>query len=163
MRSRATSSRKEKRGKTLSQRDSKTRLVESYLPHRLPFLFVSGIENPYDGEEGRCYLDLTPEEYPYLEDGVFPQMLVLEALGQTVATLQAHHLASTGLKKTERGYLVKLNDILFEGSARMGDRVVLAIRLKRKLGMLVLFKVEARVGERRICSGEMTFFRETDD
>ncbi len=163
MRSRVTSSRKEKRGKTLSQRDSKTKSVEGYLPHRPPFLFVSGIENPYDGEEGRCYLDLTPGDYPYLEDGVFPHMLVLEALGQSVATLQAHHLASTGLKKTEKGYLVKLNDILFEGSARMGDRVILAIRLKGKLGMLVLFKGEARVGERRICSGEMTFFRETDD
>jgi 3-hydroxymyristoyl/3-hydroxydecanoyl-(acyl carrier protein) dehydratase len=58
------------------------------------------------------------------------------------------------------GYLVKLNDFLFEDSAKRGDRISLAVRMKRKLGMLVLFYGEAWVGEKKICSGEMTFFRE---
>jgi len=106
---------------------------------------------------------LIPGAYPYLEDGVFPQLLVLEALGQTVAILQGQYFSSLNRKKNERGYLVKLSDFFFEGSARMGNRVILAVRLRRKLGMLVLFHGEAWISEKKICSGEMTFFRETDD
>lgn len=124
---------------------------------------MSGIKSPFNGEAGSCYLDLIPGAYPYLEDDVFPHLLVLEALGQTVAILQGQHFASSGLKKQERGYLVKLTDFLFEGSARMGERIILEVKMKKKLGMLVLFYGEARVGEKRICSGEMTFFREAED
>ncbi len=140
--------------------DLKGRSIEDYLPHRPPFLFVSGIDDPYNGAEGKCYLDLTSDTYPYSEDGVFPHLLVLEALGQSIAILQSHYFSSPSLKKSEMGYLVKLNDFLFEDSAKRGNRINLAVRMKKKLGMLVLFRVEASVGKRKICSGEMTIFRE---
>jgi 3-hydroxymyristoyl/3-hydroxydecanoyl-(acyl carrier protein) dehydratase len=54
-------------------------------------------------------------------------------------------------------YLVKLNDFVFEGDVRAGDRLLLTARLRRRLGKLVLFKAEASVQGRRICAGEMTF------
>ena len=136
--------------------------IENYLPHRPPFLLVSGILSLEDRGGGRCYLDLH-EGYPYLEGGIFPSLLVVESLGQAVAALQGYRSPSLGSKRRHMGYLVKLNDFLFEGTAAEGDRMILAVRPRRKLGKLTLFHGEAWVAGRRICSGEMTFLIETGE
>ena len=136
--------------------------IENYLPHRPPFLFVSGILSLEDAEGGRCYLDLH-EGYPYLEGGVFPSLLVVESLGQAVAVLQGYRFAALGPKQSVMGYLVKLNDFQFEGTAAVGDRIILAVRPRRKLGKLILFHGEAWVAGKRLCFGEMTFLIESDE
>jgi 3-hydroxyacyl-[acyl-carrier-protein] dehydratase len=137
-------------------------VIEDYIPHRPPFLFVGGILDQVHGKANRCYLDLRPGAYPFMEGGVFPPLLVVEALGQAAAVLMGRRMANSGSGESQLGYLVKLNDFFFDSAAMKGERIILRVRLRRRLGKLVLFHGEARVKERRICSGELTFFVESE-
>ena len=88
---------------------------------------------------------------PLLAGGELPELLVLEALAQTAACLNAGALGK------HRGLLVAAQRVELDGRARAGDLVRLRARKTATMGTLVRFEAEARVGERVIARGEMTF------
>ena len=88
---------------------------------------------------------------PLLADGELPELLVLEALAQTAA---CHHAGERG---AHQGLWVAASGVTFEGRARAGDVVSLRACKTAAMGSLARFAVEARVGERVIARGEMTF------
>ncbi|HTJ82246.1 MAG TPA: hypothetical protein VL400_11035 [Polyangiaceae bacterium] len=88
---------------------------------------------------------------PLLAGGELPELLLLEALAQTAACHQAGALGA------HRGLWVAATGVAFEDRARAGDRVTLRASKTATMGALARFSVEARVGERVIARGEMTF------
>lgn len=124
------------------------RLVD-LIPHRPPWLLVDGVvARSADGVEA---VKLLAADDPTLRDGEWPEAMALEALAQAAACVNAGALGA------HHGLLVAARDVVFDGRARAGDRVALHARKLAALGALVRFAVEARVGERLIARGELTF------
>lgn len=124
------------------------RLVD-LIPHRAPWLLVDRVVARSDDTveaERRVAAD-----DPLLADGELPEVLVLEALAQTAACLNAGALGK------HRGLLVAASRVEFGERPRAGDVVTLRARKTATMGTLVRFDAEARVGERVIARGEMTF------
>jgi 3-hydroxyacyl-[acyl-carrier-protein] dehydratase len=124
------------------------RLVD-LIPHRPPWLLVDRVILRSDDR-------VTAEKRiaagdPLLAGGELPELLLLEALAQTAACLNA-----AGLGR-HQGLWVAASRVEFVGRARAGDVVTLDARRTATLGALVRFLAEARVGERVIARGEMTF------
>ncbi len=119
------------------------------IPHRAPWLLVDRVVARTDDTveaERRVAAD-----DPLLAAGELPELLVLEALAQTAACLNA------GAVGRHQGLLVAAQRVAFDGRARAGDVVALRARKTATMGALVRFETEARVGARVIARGEMTF------
>jgi 3-hydroxymyristoyl/3-hydroxydecanoyl-(acyl carrier protein) dehydratase len=119
------------------------------LPHRLPWLLVDRV---VARGEGTVETDkLLSANDPLLADGTLPEVLLLEALAQTAACLQTDTLGR------HRGLLVAAQRFTVEERPRAGETLRLRAVREAVLGRLVRFAAEARVGERRIASAQMTF------
>ena len=120
------------------------------IPHRPPWLLVDRVtarsEDQVAAEKRLSVAD------PLLAPDGLPELLALEALAQTAACLNA------GTHGRHRGLLVAASRVEFpSGRAQAGDLVSLRAQRTATMGALVRFAVEARVGERVIVRGEMTF------
>ena len=119
------------------------------IPHRPPWLLVDRVTARGEGvieAEKRLAAD-----DPLLAGGELPELLVLEALAQTAA---CHNAGALG---AHHGVWVAATGVAFEGRARAGELVSLRASKTAAMGALARFTVEARVGERVIARGEMTF------
>ncbi len=128
------------------------RLVD-LIPHRPPWLLVDRvIARSDDSVEAEKRISAAD---PLLFAGTLPELLLLEALAQTAACLNA------GALGRHQGLLVAASRVEFDGRAQAGDVVTLRARktaqMGNEAGALVRFSTEARVGERVIARGEMTF------
>jgi 3-hydroxyacyl-[acyl-carrier-protein] dehydratase len=119
------------------------------IPHRAPWLLVDRVV-VRDGERVEAEKRVTADD-PLLAGGELPELMVLEALAQTAA------LANAGAIGRHEGLLVAASRVTFDGRAQAGDVVALHARKTATMGALVRFECEARVGERVIARGEMTF------
>jgi 3-hydroxyacyl-[acyl-carrier-protein] dehydratase len=124
------------------------RLVD-LIPHRPPWLLVDRVTARGDDfveAEKRIAAD-----DPLVAPAGLPELLLLEALAQTAACLNAGTLGA------HRGLLVAARRFEFDGRAVAGDVVRLRATRTATLGTLVRFDGEARVGERVVARGQMTF------
>jgi 3-hydroxyacyl-[acyl-carrier-protein] dehydratase len=122
--------------------------MHDLIPHRPPWLLVDRVTARGDDfveAEKRLAAD-----DPLLADGL-PETLVLEAMAQTAACCNAGTLGK------HQGLLVAAQRVEFDGRAQAGETVKLRARKVATLGTLVRFEAEARVGDRLIARGEMTF------
>jgi 3-hydroxyacyl-[acyl-carrier-protein] dehydratase len=124
------------------------RLVD-LIPHRPPWLLVDRVLSRAGGVVEAEKLVAAGD--PLLCDGELPELCVLEALAQTAACENA------GVLGSHLGLWVAASGVSFDGRARAGDVVRLRACKTAAMGALVRFTVEARVGERVIARGEMTF------
>jgi 3-hydroxyacyl-[acyl-carrier-protein] dehydratase len=119
------------------------------IPHRPPWLLVDRVvargEDQVEAEK------LLAAGDPLLAPDGLPELLVLEALAQTAACLNAGGLGR------HRGLLVAATRVEFDGRAQAGERVTLVARRTAVLGALIRVVAQARVGERVIARGELTF------
>jgi 3-hydroxyacyl-[acyl-carrier-protein] dehydratase len=119
------------------------------IPHRAPWLLIDRVVARGDDRveaEKRVAAD-----DPLLAGDELPELLLLEALAQTAACANARTLGK------HQGLLVAASRVEFDGRARAGDVVTLVAMRTATMGALVRFSTEARVGERTIARGEMTF------
>jgi 3-hydroxyacyl-[acyl-carrier-protein] dehydratase len=119
------------------------------IPHRAPWLLIDRVVARGDDRveaEKRVAAD-----DPLLAGDELPELLLLEALAQTAAC------ANAGTLGKHQGLLVAASRVEFDGRARAGDVVTLVAMRTATMGALVRFSTEARVGERTIARGEMTF------
>ncbi|HXU70880.1 MAG TPA: hypothetical protein VN947_16210 [Polyangia bacterium] len=124
------------------------RLVD-LIPHRPPWLLVDRVRSR-EGGVVEAEKQLAAGD-PLLAGDELPELLVLEALAQTAACHNAGQLGA------HRGLLVAATGVAFDGRARAGDVVRLRAEKTAVMGALVRFAVEARVGDRLIARGQMTF------
>jgi 3-hydroxyacyl-[acyl-carrier-protein] dehydratase len=119
------------------------------IPHRAPWLLVDRVVARSDVRveaEKRLAAD-----DPLVGPDGLPELYALEALGQTAACVNA------GKMGAHRGLLVAASRVEFDGRAQAGELVTLVAERTATLGSLLRFFVEARVGERVIARGELTF------
>ena len=119
------------------------------IPHRAPWLLIDRVVARGDDRveaEKRVAAD-----DPLLAGDELPELLLLEALAQTAACANAETLGK------HQGLLVAASRVEFAGRARAGDVVTLVATRTATMGALVRFSTEARIGERTIARGEMTF------
>jgi 3-hydroxyacyl-[acyl-carrier-protein] dehydratase len=124
------------------------RLVD-LIPHRAPWLLIDRVIARGDDRveaEKRVAAD-----DPLLAGDELPELLLLEALAQTAACANAGQLGK------HQGLLVAASRVEFDGRARAGDVVTLVATRTATMGALVRFSTEARIGERLVARGEMTF------
>jgi 3-hydroxyacyl-[acyl-carrier-protein] dehydratase len=119
------------------------------IPHRAPWLLVDRVvartEEMVEAEKRLAAGD------PLLADGALPELLLVEALAQAAACLNA------GALGRHRGLLVAATKFSFEGRACAGETVRLVARRTAALGTLVRFDGEASVDGRVVARGQMTF------
>jgi 3-hydroxyacyl-[acyl-carrier-protein] dehydratase len=125
------------------------RLVD-LIPHRPPWLLVDRVLGR-DGESVTAEKRLAADDPLLAPGGELPELLLLEALAQTAACLNAGRLGP------HQGLLVAATRVTFAGRARAGDRVELRATRTAVLGAMVRFSVEARVGDALLARGELTF------
>ena len=121
------------------------------MPHRAPWSLVDRVvsadANTVVGEKRVSAGD------PLVGEGLGGPLL-LEALAQTAACLMG--LSNEG-RAGHRGYLVAARGWKFPSVALPGETVTLEATKVSALGALHGFSGRARVGERELCSGAMTF------
>jgi len=125
------------------------------LPHRAPWLLVDRVVARAEGTVEAHKL-LTASD-PLLADGTLPELLLLEALAQTAACLQTEALGE------HRGLLVAAQRFEVHERPRAGETLRLKAVREAVLGRLVRFTGEARVDERLLASGQLTFAIEAID
>jgi 3-hydroxyacyl-[acyl-carrier-protein] dehydratase len=122
--------------------------VTDLIPHRAPFLLIDRVIASGDGRvEAEKHIT---DDDPLIADGL-PEALVVEALAQTAACLMGAGLGQ------HRGYLVAATAFEFNGRAQPGETLTLCAERTAALGGLHRFSGEARVGERVVARGQMTF------
>jgi 3-hydroxyacyl-[acyl-carrier-protein] dehydratase len=135
------------------------RPIGELLPHRPPWSLVDRVVS-VDGETVTAEKRLSPGD-PLCGAGGLGGPLCLEALAQTAACLMGHR---SGGARGHHGYLVAARGWKFPSTALPGETVSLVATRTAALGALAAFTGVARVGDREIASGEMTFaVRFSDD
>jgi 3-hydroxyacyl-[acyl-carrier-protein] dehydratase len=121
------------------------------IPHRPPFLLVDRViaveDDRVDAEK------LVTAGDPLVGDGGLGGPLLMEACAQTAACL----MGALGGGEGHLGYLVAAQGWKFLDFARPGEIARFSARRVSMLGALHRFEAVARVGERELASGTMTF------
>jgi len=132
--------------------------IEKILPHRFPFLFVDritelepdkrivGIKNVTADE---CYLSPARDR----GEGALPPTVLIEAVAQVGAILILARPENRNLLPLFRG----IERVRFRGPIRPGDVVVIEARVKRLRNRMGVLDGGARVGNRVVAHGTMTF------
>ena len=119
------------------------------LPHRPPWRLVDRVL-ARETSRVEC-VKLLASADPLLFHDELPELLVVEALAQAAACLNAGQLGR------HRGLLVAASHFEFQGRARAGETVRLVATKEAALGALLRFSGEAFAGERMLARGQLTF------
>lgn len=134
--------------------------IETYLPHRYPFLLLDRILSMELEPEKKIIgvKNVTANE-PFFTghfpgNPVMPGVLMIEAMAQAAGML-AHLAAEVDGKKGEVYYLVKVDNARFSQIVVPGDQLVLEAiqkRIKRRMGW---YDCQATVDGKRVASCEL--------
>jgi 3-hydroxyacyl-[acyl-carrier-protein] dehydratase len=134
--------------------------IETYLPHRYPFLLLDRILSMVLEPEKKIIgvKNVTVNE-PFFTghfpgNPVMPGVLMIEAMAQAAGML-AHLAAEVDGKKGEVYYLVKVDNARFSQIVVPGDQLVLEAiqkRIKRRMGW---YDCQATVNGKRVASCEL--------
>ncbi|MBI2570372.1 MAG: hypothetical protein HYV63_25515 [Candidatus Schekmanbacteria bacterium] len=137
------------------------------LPHRPPFLFLDRAGRIVRGEGGRGWRLITSaEEWGRAgAGGTFPAILLIESLAQLAAagnaTAAENHGDAGADIRPPLGYLAAIDSFEWLSQVEPGDRVELEVRIERRFGAATRCFAEARVGQRAVAHGVLTFIVDT--
>ena len=129
-------------------------LPGTLLPHAPPWLLGDRLVSVGDGEVMADKLVTANDRLT--QDGL-PETLLIEALAQTAACLNALKERAAGSTARHQGLLVQAGKFVFEGRATVGDRITLRCCQQATFGALTRFVGEASVDGRLLARGELTF------
>ena len=138
-------------------------VIERYLPHRPPFLFVDRITEFEADARILGALDLDGNQ-PHFQghfpgNPIMPGVLIIEALAQTAGMLLALTAESKGLEARGRLFYLARADMKWTAPAHPGDTLLLEARLTRTLDQLVAFRVAAFTKKTNVATGNVTLAR----
>lgn len=134
--------------------------IETYLPHRYPFLLIDRVlEMAVDPEKRLIGVKNISVNEPFFSghfpgNPIMPGVLMIEAMAQAAGML-AHLDAEIDGKKGELYYLVKIDNARFTQVVVPGDQLVLDVvqkRIKRRMGW---YECQASVEGKRVASCEL--------
>jgi 3-hydroxyacyl-[acyl-carrier-protein] dehydratase len=131
--------------------------IQQILPHRPPFLFIDHVIDYEPGVWAKALKRVRADEPHFAghfpEQPIMPGVLILEALAQTggIALLS---------EQENRGKIALFGGVRkarFRAIAVPGDVLELECRLTRRHGPVGTGEAVARVGDRTVCTAELTF------
>jgi 3-hydroxyacyl-[acyl-carrier-protein] dehydratase len=131
--------------------------IERILPHRYPFLLVDRITE-FEVDRRIVGVKNVSRNERYLSreangSAVLPPTILTEAIAQVGAIM----ILAKPENRQRLIYFMGIERVRFRGTVRPGDTVeieAIAVRLRSRMGLL---KGVARVGQRRVADGMMTF------
>jgi 3-hydroxyacyl-[acyl-carrier-protein] dehydratase len=131
--------------------------IKKLIPHRYPFLLVDRVVSAVPGKSAKGYKNLTANEQFF--EGHFPFKPIMPGVLQVEALAQLSTIALM-LKDEYKGLLgvfTGIDGLRFRHMVIPGDRLDLEIELIKMRGPLGKIRVEARVGDKVACEGEISF------
>ncbi len=119
--------------------------LRDILPHRQPFSMLDTAEMVASGKARGTKL-ITVNDPAVMPDGTIPQTFLVEAMAQ---------LSGIASGRTGGSMLASINDIMFDGTARAGDLLVIEGSLERSVGNLCIFSSTASVEGKTVASGSI--------
>ena len=126
-------------------------VIESVLPHRDPFVWVSRVLECEPGVSVKAELDVSPDlplfkghfpDYP-----VLPGVIIMEALAQAASFSLLVERGAEGAI----GFLAGIDNAKFRQQVRPGDTVTLEARIVKSSRRLCVAEVKASVGD-KVCA-----------
>ena len=158
-----TNESKEKKGKIVYNRPLETKVLESWLPHRPPMVWVKKILWS-DEDGGECLVDLN--EIPLAStDGFLRQSSMIEIMAQSFGFVMAHyhyHFKSqyTGFKKT---FVISYKKMSFS-QYNIKDTQTLRVKVNKEREISTIAFVNGKVssndGNIIYCEGQLKLFSE---
>lgn len=124
------------------------------LPQRPPFRFVDRVVETTE-ESAHCQFRM-PEAGDCFSLRMLPEALLVEALAQTTAILMLAPREGDDGERPKGGVLGAVDGFRFEGRPEPGETIDLRARLRKQLGPVAMFQVEARRGQQFLCRGTLT-------
>jgi len=124
------------------------------LPQRPPFRFIDRVVETTD-ETAHCQFCM-PESGDCFSLRMLPEALLVEALAQTTAILMLAPRGGEGTDGPRGGVLGGVDGFRFDGRPEPGETIDLKARLRKQLGPVAMFHVEAWQGQRALCHGTLT-------
>ena len=134
--------------------------IETYLPHRYPFLLIDRVlEMAVEPEKRLIGVKNISVNEPFFNghfpgNPIMPGVLMIEAMAQAAGML-AHLDAEIDGRKGELYYLVKVDNARFTQVVVPGDQLILDVvqkRIKRRMGW---YECQASVDGKRVASCEL--------
>lgn len=133
------------------------RQIKELIPHRYPFLLVDRVVELEPGKSARGYKNLTANEQFF--EGHFPGrplmpgVLMVEALAQ----LGCIALLCKDEFKGNLGVFTGIDCFKFRAMVTPGDRLDMEVELIKMRGPIGRMKATAKVGDKLVCEGEISF------
>jgi 3-hydroxyacyl-[acyl-carrier-protein] dehydratase len=134
--------------------------IETYLPHRYPFLLIDRVlEMAVEPEKRLIGVKNISVNEPFFSghfpgNPIMPGVLMIEAMAQAAGML-AHLDAEIEGKEGELYYLIKVDNARFTQVVVPGDQLILDViqkRIKRRMGW---YECQASVEGKRVASCEL--------
>lgn len=131
------------------------------LPHRPPILLLESVPwvDPDRAIAVTRPLGLERTGVPRRADGTIHEALLVEAVAQlaAVAVIVAGRQEEPGRhSEPQPGVLAGIPEFRFQGAARAGARLAVAVAIERRLGRIVSARGEVFAGARLIAEGRVT-------
>ena len=124
------------------------------LPHAVPFLFVDRVIS-VEQDGARVLRGVTRNDALLRGHPTLPPTLIVEALAQAAGILILS--CKRGVKA---GLLTAVDDFVFRGAVRNGDRLILEVKLRRVHAPFFVVRGRALVGEQVRAEGKLTLSSE---
>jgi 3-hydroxyacyl-[acyl-carrier-protein] dehydratase len=136
--------------------------VRELLKQRFPMIMVDCVLELVPGERIRTIKNVTGNEIQFLghfpEMAVMPGTLIVEAFGQSASILFSRTTA-LGLAPGEFLVLGVINEMRFLQPVLPGDRMEMAVELRKVAGDIALVEGVVTVGETIVARGKLGFAR----
>lgn len=131
--------------------------IKAIIPHRYPFLLVDRITELEEGQRAVGIKNVTANE-PYFNGHfpdypVMPGVLIVEALAQVGAVAVLHQEENRGKLALFAG----IDKFRFREQVKPGDTLTLEVTFTRLKGPIGKGRGIARVGDKVVAEGELTF------
>ncbi len=131
--------------------------IKKILPHRYPFLLVDRVTSIEPGKAAKGYKNLTANEqffeghFPFKP--IMPGVLMVEALAQ----LACIAILVKDEYKGKLGVFTGIDGFKFKSMAQPGDRLDMEVELLKIRGPIGKLHAIARIGDKLVCEGEISF------